>query len=91
MPQQGIQRRIQFACARWPVFRRDERQIAPAYLGQLNELYEEWINSFTLCPVLAVPADDLDYVPLPDSVKNLVRKQWADNLKDAAGKPIAYR
>ena len=36
-------------------------------------------------------ADDLDYVPLPDSVKNLVRKQWADNLKDAAGKPIAYK
>jgi deoxyadenosine/deoxycytidine kinase len=39
-----------------------ERQIAPAYLGQLNALYEEWIDSFTLCPVLAVPADDLDYV-----------------------------
>jgi phosphate transport system substrate-binding protein len=36
-------------------------------------------------------ADDLDYVPLPDSVKNLVRKQWADNLKDASGKPIAYK
>ena len=36
-------------------------------------------------------ADELDYVPLPDSVKNLVRKQWADNLKDAAGKTIAYK
>jgi phosphate transport system substrate-binding protein len=36
-------------------------------------------------------ADDLDYVPLPDSVKNLVRKQWADNLKDASGKAIAYK
>ena len=36
-------------------------------------------------------ADDLDYVPLPASVKVLVRKQWADNLKDAAGKAIALK
>ena len=36
-------------------------------------------------------ADDLDYVPLPAAVKDLVRKQWADNLKDSAGKPIAYK
>ncbi|HEX2009891.1 MAG TPA: phosphate ABC transporter substrate-binding protein PstS, partial [Roseateles sp.] len=36
-------------------------------------------------------ADDLDYVPLPASVKDLIRKQWADNLKDGAGKAIAYK
>ena len=36
-------------------------------------------------------ADDLDYVPLPAAVKDLVRKQWADNLKDAAGKAIAFK
>jgi phosphate transport system substrate-binding protein len=36
-------------------------------------------------------ADDLDYVPLPDSVKALVRKLWADQIKDAAGKPIALK
>ena len=34
-------------------------------------------------------ATDLDYVPMPDSVKTLVRKLWADNLKDASGKTIA--
>lgn len=39
-----------------------ERQITPEYLGQLNELYESWIDSFSLCPVLTVPSDDLDYV-----------------------------
>jgi len=39
-----------------------ERAMAPEYLAQLNALYEAWINSFTLCPVLTVPADDLDYV-----------------------------
>ena len=36
-------------------------------------------------------ADDLDYVPMPDSVKELVRKQWPANIKDSAGKPIAYK
>ena len=39
-----------------------ERQISPEYLAQLNRLYERWIDSFNLCPVLTVPADDLDYV-----------------------------
>ena len=36
-------------------------------------------------------ADELDYVPLPDSVKNLVRKQWTDQLKDTSGKAIAFK
>jgi phosphate transport system substrate-binding protein len=34
-------------------------------------------------------AEDLDYVPLPGAVKDLVRRQWADQLKDAAGKAVA--
>jgi phosphate transport system substrate-binding protein len=36
-------------------------------------------------------ANELDYVPMPDSVKALVRKLWADQVKDAAGKPIAFK
>jgi phosphate transport system substrate-binding protein len=36
-------------------------------------------------------ASDLDYVPMPEVVKALVRKQWADNIKDASGKMIAYK
>lgn len=39
-----------------------ERSIEPDYLAQLNSLYENWITHFTLCPVLTVPSDDLDYV-----------------------------
>lgn len=39
-----------------------ERQITPEYLDQLNELYEAWIAHFSLCPVLTLPADYLDYV-----------------------------
>jgi phosphate transport system substrate-binding protein len=36
-------------------------------------------------------ADELDYVPLPDLVKALVRKQWTDQIKDGAGKAIAFK
>jgi len=39
-----------------------ERSIPGDYLSSLNILYENWISEFTLCPVLTVPADDLDYV-----------------------------
>ena len=36
-------------------------------------------------------AEELEFVPLPASVKDLVRKQWASQMKDAAGKPIAFK
>lgn len=36
-------------------------------------------------------AAELDYVPLPDSVKNLTRQQWDQALKDTSGKPIAWK
>jgi len=39
-----------------------ERNISNAYLSSLNELYEDWIADFTLCPVLTISADELDYV-----------------------------
>jgi len=39
-----------------------ERRISQEYLEQLNVLYDEWISHFSLCPVLTVPADNLDYV-----------------------------
>ena len=39
-----------------------ERTITPEYLQSLNDLYETWISNFVLCPVLTIPADDIDYV-----------------------------
>jgi phosphate transport system substrate-binding protein len=36
-------------------------------------------------------ADELEYVPLPAAVKDLARKSWAANIKDTAGKPIAWK
>ncbi len=51
-----------------------ERKIAPEYLEGLNILYETWISNFVLCPVLTVPADDLDYVAHPGHLKLIVSK-----------------
>jgi phosphate transport system substrate-binding protein len=36
-------------------------------------------------------ADELDYVALPPSVKDLVRRQWSTQIKDASGKAISWR
>lgn len=38
-----------------------ERNIEHGYLARLNSLYEAWVNKFSLCPILTVPADDLNY------------------------------
>ncbi|MBT9456556.1 MAG: phosphate ABC transporter substrate-binding protein PstS [Burkholderiaceae bacterium] len=35
-------------------------------------------------------AADLEYVTLPDTVKNLVRKQWGE-IKDGAGKAVSFK
>ena len=51
-----------------------EKTIAPEYLEQLNSLYENWIKTFTLCPVLSVPADNLDYVAHPRHLELIVKK-----------------
>ncbi len=39
-----------------------EQEVSPLYLQQLNELYNSWIEDFTLCPVLTLSADSLDFV-----------------------------
>jgi deoxyadenosine/deoxycytidine kinase len=51
-----------------------ERQISETYLAQLNLLYEEWIQNFSLCPVLTIPADDLDYVAHSKHLDLIVQK-----------------
>ncbi len=39
-----------------------EQDIPTDYLERLNVLYEEWAHSFTLCPMLTIPSDNLDFV-----------------------------
>ena len=36
-------------------------------------------------------SEELEYVPLPATVKDLVRKLWATSIKDAAGQPVAVK
>ena len=33
-------------------------------------------------------AADLDYVPLPENVQNLIRKAWKDQVRDTSGAPL---
>lgn len=63
-----LQRRIQHRGRNY------ERTIASEYLTQLNELYESWIDNFNLCPVLTIPADDVDYVEHPGHLDLIVQK-----------------
>ncbi len=51
-----------------------ERQIQSTYLEQLNQLYQQWIRHFQLCPVLTVPSDDLDYVAHDSHLDLIVSK-----------------
>lgn len=51
-----------------------ERNITPEYLEQLNTLYTSWMQAFTLCPVLTVPADDLDFVHNGTHLDLIIRK-----------------
>lgn len=51
-----------------------ESTISGEYLAQLNTLYNEWISDFHLCPVLTVPADQLDFVHIPGHIDLIIRK-----------------
>jgi deoxyadenosine/deoxycytidine kinase len=51
-----------------------ERTIPEDYLSSLNNLYESWIADFTLCPILTVPSDDMDYVAHPGHLALIIEK-----------------
>jgi phosphate transport system substrate-binding protein len=33
-------------------------------------------------------AEELDYVPLPEAVTNVIESAWKAQIKDASGKPV---
>lgn len=51
-----------------------ENDIPNEYLLQLNELYESWISTFDLCPILTVPADKIDFVSHPRQLELIIIK-----------------
>ena len=59
-----------------------ERNIAPSYLEQLNQLYEAWISDWTLSPALSIEIDGADFLQNPgdlnsvfDRVKSVLKPQ----------------
>jgi deoxyadenosine/deoxycytidine kinase len=56
-----------------------EKEITADYLERLNRLYEVWTEAFTLCPVLTVPADNLDYVAHSGHL-DLIQRKVQDKL-----------
>jgi len=50
-----------------------EAGIPREYLVSLNALYEEWINTFTQCPVLIIPSDNLDLVAREEHITQVVQ------------------
>jgi deoxyadenosine/deoxycytidine kinase len=57
-----------------------EQKVSGDYLEQLNQLYEEWIERFALCPVLTVPSDNLDFVKY-NSHMELITAKIVDKLR----------
>lgn len=57
-----------------------ERDISPLYLQQLNELYNGWIEDFTVSPILVIETDNLDFVRRPTDFVT-IKNQILSHLK----------
>lgn len=51
-----------------------EKSISAEYLGQLNTLYDNWVSDFSLCPLLTIPCDNLDFVSKPRHLALIIEK-----------------
>lgn|SRR5574341_805938 len=51
-----------------------EQSISADYLEQLNQLYDRWVANFTLCPVLTVETDNLNYVQHDEHLDQIVQR-----------------
>ena len=51
-----------------------ESGITAEYLSLLEAFYEEWLQTFDLCPVLTIPTDDLDDVHKPRHLDIVVQR-----------------
>lgn len=69
-----------------------EAGIPDAYLAGLNRLYEEWLDGFTLAPVLVVPGDSLDFVA-DSKALNAIIGNIEERLRDRQGSlfPVAMK
>ncbi len=54
-----------------------EHEIGAEYLEQLNALYDAWVAALTLCPVLVIETDDIDFAHRDDDVHVVARQVLA--------------
>ena len=69
--------------------RPSEQSIPLDYLKRLNDLYESWIERFTLCPVLVWDSEKKDY--LTDLVDWIDFRRRLQTLIGDVGEPAATR
>ncbi len=50
-----------------------ESTITAEYLSLLESFYDDWLQSFDVCPVLTIPSDDLDFVHKPKHLDIVVQ------------------
>jgi deoxyadenosine/deoxycytidine kinase len=51
-----------------------ESGITAEYLSLLETFYDEWLETFDLCPVLTIRTDDLDFVHKPKHLDIVVAR-----------------
>ena len=51
-----------------------ESGISEEYLSLLESFYEEWLQAFDLCPVLAIRTQDLDFVHKPRHLSTVIQR-----------------
>ncbi len=51
-----------------------ENNISADYLQLLDSYYEDWMQTFDLCPVLTIHTDDLDFVHQPQHLDSVVQR-----------------
>jgi deoxyadenosine/deoxycytidine kinase len=51
-----------------------ETGITPEYLALLDSFYEEWLQTYDICPVLTLHTDHLDFVHVPRHLNTVVKR-----------------
>jgi deoxyadenosine/deoxycytidine kinase len=51
-----------------------ESGVSADYLSLLESFYDEWMQSFDLCPVLTIHTDDLDFVHKASHLNTVVQR-----------------
>jgi deoxyadenosine/deoxycytidine kinase len=51
-----------------------EKGITAEYLSLLESFYQEWMETFDLCPVLTIPTENLDFVHKPKHLDIVVER-----------------